>query len=207
MTIARAFAKGSHTEKRKAARTRLILKGRILFPDRGQEDSCEVLDISPAGAGLKCAAFAPTGARIVLYVDGFGRFAGTVSRRDRMRMGVAFDSSPARRARTTEQISAFIANGMKVGEGMRKTVRLSGEHEVHEIVTAHGARLSCEVIDIAIGGVAVRSQNRPPVGETVYFGESGGPVLRHTEDGFVVQFLAAAGRAGATSGAAHSTVR
>ena len=56
-------------EHRRAARTGLGLKGKLFIPKRGSEDDCVVLDFSSDGAGLKCAASAPIGTDVVLYVN------------------------------------------------------------------------------------------------------------------------------------------
>lgn len=180
----------TQTEKRREARSRsrVPLTGRLYFPDRKIEEACEILDLSPSGAGLKTSASAPIGTRAVLYLDGFGTYEGTVVRRNRTELGMEFRCSEARRARTAEQIIAFLANGSRVSSGVRSTARVSRAHALHELVTLRGEHVHCEIVDIALGGVALKSSYRPMIGEIVRFGELSGKVLRLSSDGFVVGF-------------------
>jgi len=99
-------------ENRKQKRTEFGLKGKLFIPKRGSEDDCVVLDFSSDGAGVKCAGSAPIGTHVVLYVDCFGRFEGTVVRRNRVRLGLKFQSSKAKRDRTSEQIADFVTHGV-----------------------------------------------------------------------------------------------
>ena len=59
---------------------------------------------------------------------------------------------------------------------------------LQQIVTSSGERLPCELIDIALGGAALKSSYRPEIGELVRFGECTARVMRHCTDGFVVEF-------------------
>jgi hypothetical protein len=179
---------GTITEKRKQKRSRVELKGVLFVPGRASEDRCQVVDLSPCGAGLKCAAFAPAGTKIVLYLDGFGRIDGTVKRRDRTYLAVEFQCSDSKQARIAEQLSAFVANGMTTPIPLRKTLRLTRMPDMQEIVTSEGVRLTCKVMDIALGGASLRTEARPGVGETIYFGETQARVVRHTDVGIAIEF-------------------
>jgi hypothetical protein len=95
-------------ENRKAKRAPVALKGKIFLPEHSIEDSCEILDFSAGGAGLKCSAFAAVGRKIVLYADCFGRFDGVVVQRNRTRLGIAFQISAARQKRTADKIAAYV---------------------------------------------------------------------------------------------------
>jgi hypothetical protein len=176
------------TEKRKQKRNRIELKGVLFVPGRASEDRCQVVDFSPCGAGLKCSAFAPAGTKIVLYLDGFGRIDGTVKRRDRTHLAVEFHCSDAKQARIAEQLSTFVANGMTTPVPLRNTLRLTRIPDMQEIVTSEGTRLMCKVMDIALGGASLRTEIRPDVGETIYFGETQARVVRHTDVGIAIEF-------------------
>jgi len=188
MPLPRAIRGPSPREKRKEGRSPLTLGGKLFFPDRNQEDTCQILDFSPSGACLKSAASAPIGTRVVLYADGFGRYEGGVVWRDRTMFGVQFRCSQSRRSHTAEQLAVFLANGGKLSHGLRRTVRLHEPPDLHQIVTSRGERMPCELIDIALGGAALKSSYRPDIGELVRFGECTGRVMRHCTDGFVVEF-------------------
>jgi hypothetical protein len=176
------------SEKRKECRSHLSLAGRLFFPDRNVEDVCQIVDLSPSGARLKSSASSPIGTRVVLYIEEFGRYEGSVVWRDRTLLGLQFRCTESRRARTSEQIAVFLANGGKRDSDLRRTARFREMPDLHEVVTSRGQRLPCEVIDIALGGAALKSSFRPEIGETVQFGECSARVIRHSPDGFVVEF-------------------
>lgn len=180
---------GYGLESRKQKRTGLGLKGKLFIPKRGSEDDCVVLDFSSDGAGLKCAASAPIGTNVVLYVDCFGRFEGTVVQRNRIRLGVEFQSSKVKRERTREQLSDFVANGMTNRAPVRTGARTKELPPLHYFIAADGRKIDCEIVDIALGGASLKTTERPRVGEVLAFGETAGRVLRHTDEGIAVQFV------------------
>ena len=180
---------GNISEKRKQRRQRIELNGVLFVPGRVSDDRCQVVDLSPGGAGIKCATFAPAGTRIVLYLDGFGRIDGTVKRRDRTYLAIEFQCSDAKRARIADQLSAFIANGMTAPVRLRHTLRVTRIPDMQEITTSAGAKLTCKVVDIALGGASLKTELRPEVGETVLFGEARARVVRHTDVGIAIDFL------------------
>ena len=180
---------GSGLEKRKQKRAELGLKGKLFVPQRGCEDDCTIMDFSTDGAGVKYVGSAPIGTKVVLYIECFGRFEGTVVRRDRIRLGVEFQSSKVKRERTQEQLSDFVANGMTVRAPVRTGTRASELPPLHYFIAADGRKIDCEIVDIALGGASLKSTERPHVGEVLAFGETAGRVVRHTDEGIAVQFV------------------
>ncbi len=176
-------------EKRRHKRTPIDLKGKLFNPKTGAEDDCVVLDFSTDGAGIKTAALAPVGTSIVLYLECFGRFEGKVTRRNRIRIGIAFHTTGAKRQRTARQIEEFIANGMTSPHPIRSGVRVSDMPPLQHFVAADGRHIACEVLNIALGGAYLKTDFKPPVGEVLGFGQTAGRVLRHTPTGIAVEFI------------------
>jgi hypothetical protein len=56
-------------------------------------------------------------------------------------------------------------------------------------VRANGQVLACDVLDISLDGVSVRTKFRPPVGEIVNLGRTRGRVVRHHQDGIAIQYV------------------
>jgi hypothetical protein len=180
---------GYATEKRKQKRTSLELKGKLFVPQRGVEEDCRILDLSPEGAGVRSSISAPIGTRLVLYAEGFGRFEGTVVVRDRTHLGVQFQSGSAKRARTAEQLLEYVVSGTTTRTPQRATARTKEIPPMQNFVLADGRHASCKVIDIALGGASLETETRPEIGEVVNFGSAAAHVVRHTEAGIAVQFL------------------
>jgi hypothetical protein len=182
---------GSHlprSERRARPRAPVGVKGKIFFPERKLEEECVVSDLSPDGAGLKSSCSAAVGALAVLYVDGLGRFEGKIVRRDRLRLGVKFDFSEVKRARLAQMITDYVERGEIKSTSVRARSRLTGSQALHQFVLTSGQSRDCEIVDIALSGASLRTDVRPPVGETIMFGKTTAIVVRHTKCGIAVSF-------------------
>lgn len=176
-------------DKRKRSRTPIGLNGKLLVPDRGFEDRCVVLDMSPIGAGVKSSITASIGTHVVLYVDPFGRFEGTVVERYRTRLGIQFNSGINKQDRTNEQLANYAVNGITDRQIFRSALRWKKFPSFQQFTTSDGHKFDCEVFDIAMGGASFKTDARPKVGELIDFGGTSGRVVRHTEQGIAVAFL------------------
>ena len=58
-----------------------------------------------------------------------------------------------------------------------------------QFVAEDGTKADCEVLDIGLSGGMFRTEARPVIGETVVFGETAARVVRHTDEGIVVEFV------------------
>jgi hypothetical protein len=125
----------------------------------------------------------------VLYVECFGRFDGIVVRRDRIRLGIEFQSSRVKRERTREQLAEFVTSGMTTRVPSRTGVRVGDVPTLDHFVAEDGTRIDCELIDIALGGASLRTVARPEIGQTLAFGKTAGRVVRHTPEGIAVEFI------------------
>ena len=99
----------ARAERRRYRRVRVDLPGRLFFPEQGHEAQCKVADLSPGGASIDCEYVPESGAQVVLYVDGFGRFEGTSVRRDgRPGFGMRFNATLLKREKIAEQLTLFM---------------------------------------------------------------------------------------------------
>jgi len=187
-------------ERRARQRASVGVKGKIFFPERQWEEECVVSDLSPDGAGLKSSCSAAIGTQAVLYVDGLGRFEGKVVRRDRLRLGIRFGFSEAKRDRLAQMIADFVERGEIKSTRARTRSRLLGNHALHQFVLPSGQARDCQIVDIALSGASLRTDVRPPVGETITFGKTMAVVVRHTASGIAVSFQDSSERELASAG-------
>ena len=80
----------ARAERRRFRRVRIDCPARLFVPADAREAACKIVDLSPGGASVECAVVPDAGTQVVLYVDGFGRFEGTVARREGEWFGVKF---------------------------------------------------------------------------------------------------------------------
>jgi hypothetical protein len=175
-------------ERRRFRRVPLDLPGRLFTPADGSESRCIVLNLSPGGAAIACENIPPHGTPVVLYVDGFGRFEGTVARRDGNGFGIAFVCTPAKRERIAEQLTLFLNKEMGDENLLRRHER-SHQKGFAKFTRADGQIVNCEVMDISVGGVSLKSDVYPPLGEFVLIAGLAGRVARHHEIGIGIEFV------------------
>jgi hypothetical protein len=176
-------------EMRRQRRTHLNVHGKVFVPEKQHEEQCLVLDLSPDGAGLKSACTAPVGTHVVLYVDGLGRFEGTIVRHNRLYLGVQFKYSKTARARIADRIWDYVNQRSPIHKSTRDSSRQVGAETPHSFILESGQSHACCIVDIALSGVSFETAERPAVGERVFFSNTAWVVVRHTEVGFAVAFL------------------
>src|SRR5580658_4052446 len=175
-------------ERRHFRRVPVDLGGRWFTPADGQEAPCTILNLSPGGAAIDCAFVPEQGTPVVLYVDGFGRFEGTVARREGRGFGISFVCTPAKRERTAEQLTLFL-NKALVDESVLRRHERTNQKGFAKFTRADGQIVNCEVMDISVGGVSLKSEVRPPLVEFVLIAGMAGRIARHHEHGIGIEFV------------------
>ncbi len=188
MKDAEPVAAKAGAERRRFRRVRIDLPGRLFIPSDAREARCTVTDLSPGGAAVASEIIPDAGTPVVLYVDGFGRFEGTVARRDGYGFGIAFVCTPSKRERTAEQLILFLNKALVDDSVLRRHER-SSQKGFAKFTRADGAIVQCEVMDISVGGVSLKTDVRPPIGEFVLIAQIAGKVARHHADGIGIQFV------------------
>lgn len=178
----------ARAERRRFLRVRVDLPGRLFFPAEEREERCQILDMSPGGAQVACAYVPPNEAAIILYVDGFGRFEGTVAHPAERSFGVQFQCSALKRERVAEQLTILMNKGV-VDESMLRRHERSPTRGLAQFTRANGDIVACEVLDLSLSGLSLKTDARPPVGEVVVIGQMAGKVVRYHDFGIAIEFL------------------
>lgn len=175
-------------ERRRFRRVKVDTPGRLFIPSDSREACCTVSDLSPGGAAITCETIPDAGTPVVLYVDNFGRFEGTVVRRDGYGFGISFVSTPSKRERTAEQLTLFM-NKTLVDDSVLRRHERSNQKGFAKFTRTDGQIVSCEVMDISVGGVSLKTEIKPPIGEFVLIAQIAGRVARHHSDGIGIEFV------------------
>src|ERR1700761_7236370 len=101
----------ARAERRRYKRVPVSLSGRLFIPAENREARCSVTDMSPGGARIGCETVPDIGVQIVVYIDGFGRFEGTVARPVEGGFGIQFQCSQHKRDRIAEQLTLYLNGG------------------------------------------------------------------------------------------------
>lgn len=180
--IAKALA-----ERRRHLRVEVDIAGRIFVPGDGREGDCRIVEMSPGGAQVVSDVIPQTGTYIVLYVEGFGRFDAEVVRSEWDRFAAQLRCSAMKQDRVAELLDHLQTRGTTDGTVLRRHERVAGQGMAH-FTRKDGEMIACEVIDLSLSGVSLRTVSRPPIGEMVMIGQMSGRVVRHHEAGIAVEF-------------------
>jgi hypothetical protein len=181
-------------DSRKYERIQLFLPGQLFNPLNEQSSECKVLNLSAGGAAVQCDTDFPTGLSLVLYIENFGRFEGKTVIHGNGQLALEFSIGEAKRGRLKEMLSSFATSGVDGVSEFRKHVRVpslvSGS-----ITRENGEQIRCEVLDISLDGVSLRTRVRPAVGEVVNLGRARGRVTSHHPEGVIIQYVKEVGHA------------
>jgi hypothetical protein len=181
-------------ERRRYKRVPIDLQGKVFVPGDERDASCHIVDLSPGGAQVSCDLALPAGTTVVLYIDGFGRFEGVVARpveaseQPAGHFGIKFHCSALKRERVAEQLMAYMNKGVVEDSALRRHERAPTKG-LARFTRANGDIVGCEVLDLSLSGVSVKSDMKPPIGEVVLIGQMAGRVARHHETGVGIEFV------------------
>jgi PilZ domain len=177
-------------ERRRFRRVAVSATGRLYIPATLEEAVCTVVDISPGDASLHCKLLQEPTGRAVIYLDTLGRFEGPIIRSKDDGFVMSFTCSPQKREKLVDQLMLEMNRKILTEADLRRFERVeSGVGSFTHFTRSNGEQVRCEVIDLSLNGVSVRTDQRPPPGEHLLIGHRAGRVARHHDDGVTIEFL------------------
>ncbi len=174
-------------ERRRHQRVKVNLLGRYMLDDR-REFPCQVTNMSPGGMALIAPVSGERGERVIAYVDQLGRLEGRITRVFQSGFAMTISATPRKRDKLAAQLT-WLANSDLLGiPEDRRHGRFVPKSPIARVVMPNGINITCRIIDLSLSGVAVESQQRPPIGAIVTVGNIMGRVVRHVENGFAIEF-------------------
>ncbi len=196
----------ARAERRRHRRVSVDLPGKLFVPAEEREAACRVSDLSSGGAQVQCEFVPAADSQIVLYIDGFGRIEGTVARPAQGNFGVKFACSMMKRERIAEQLTLYMNRGT-VDESVLRRHDREPTKGLAKFTRANGDVVACEVLDLSLSGVSLKTEARPPMGEVVLIGQMAGRIVRHHETGIAIEFVGGNANAAERPAAKLSVVR
>lgn len=174
-------------ERRRHQRVQVNLLGRYMLDDR-REFPCQVSNMSPGGMALIAPVSGERGERVIAYVDQLGRLEGRIARVFQNGFAMTIAATPRKRDKLAAQLT-WLANSDLLGiPEDRRHGRYIPKNPLARVILPNGINVTCQILDLSLSGVAVASQNRPPLGAIVTVGNTMGRVVRHVENGFAIEF-------------------
>ena len=189
MTMTAQKAPDLASEQRADARVKLRLEGRLFLPAEETTFECMIVDLSAGGAGIYCAEPPPLNSFVVLYVNGFGRFEGVTTRYVKGELGLRFVGTEAKRKRLEDDLASYLKEGLLGITRLRRFQRSTPRAPIDHFIRTDGSVVPCELLDISLQGVSLRTKVHPPIGEVIELGAMRAWVIRHFDDCIGVQFL------------------
>lgn len=178
----------SLSDRRRHQRVRVNLLGRCMFADQ-RELPCQLTNISPAGAAVRCSHAGEVGERVIAYVDHVGRLEGTITRQIEGGFAMSINASLRKRDKLADTLT-WLANRHVLNlPEERRHIRRAPKNAEALLVMPDGSEHVCQVIDMSLSGAALATDQRPPLGSRVFLGKLGGRVVRHFEDGIALEFM------------------
>jgi len=175
-----------HHDRRRYARVTYRLKARFLTED-GQERPCVVVNISAGGAMVRAKQTPKINEKVVLYIDGVGRFESVVTRAGRHAFAVAYSSRRSKTQRTADALIRVLNRGQS-GPDRRNTPRIELDRSI-TVTHKDGSQIEGSIIDISLTGASVKIDPAPPLGAEIIVGRMKARVVRHHEFGVGVVFV------------------
>lgn len=181
------IASSQVADRRRYQRVEVNLLGRFMLPN-WQEYPCQVIDMSPGGAGIVSPVTGNIGDRVVAYIDHIGRIEGSISRHISGGFAITINASAHKRDKLASQLT-YLANKeiLDLPED-RRHERQPVENPYSRIIMSDGREYQCVVMDISLSGAAVRTTVRPAINSLVHLGNMRARVVRHLDDGIALEF-------------------
>jgi len=164
-----------------------VLFGRLMLPDQS-EFPFQISQISPDGATILTEAIAPEGVKIVAYIDDIGRVEANVIATFDGGIGLEFIVNSTRRSRLEQKLQ-WLSENDKDDSNLRRHDRFEPKETKTHITMPDGRMYQTEVIDISLGGAAIKTDIMPNLGTCVLLGKMHGRVVRYIEDGIAIEFF------------------
>lgn len=158
--------------------------------DEVVSDDARLINISVGGAAIGHTVRPAIDSGIIVYIENLDRFEGRVVRLFRRGFGIQFDMGDRKRQRLADAIEAMSNGAPKptAAHERRGVKRVSGEGDSILCRLDNGDTVECEIIDCSVANASLRCAARPFLGSEVRIGQSRARVIRHTKDGFAVEF-------------------
>ena len=153
-----------------------------------EEYPCQVINMSPGGVAMYARGIGAVGERVVAYLDHIGRIEGKIARILDNGFAMTVSATPRKRDRLAAQLTWLANRDILSLPEDRRHDRLVPRNPMAKITLADGSIAVARIVDLSLSGAALSSSVRPEIGSAITVGVVPARVVRHTEDGFAIEF-------------------
>jgi hypothetical protein len=183
----RAELLASIVEQREFKRNAVNLPGNLIVPAEKVTLPCQVLSLSSGGASIRCEDTPRLHTYVILCIDGLRRIEGVTRRFVDGKLGLQLFFKATKRRLLLDDVYNYTNDGIARKAVLRRHARLPSISKVRFTLQG-GEELSCEVIDVSMRGLSLRTTARPPISDLISIGQKYGRVVRHHSEGIAVEF-------------------
>mgnify|MGYP000504202396 CR=1 FL=1 len=174
-------------DRRRYQRVGVTLLGRFMLEDR-QEYPCQTQNISPGSVAIITPVVARVGERVIAYFDHLGRIEGQIVRLFDGGFAMAINATMRKKDKLAAKLT-WLANRHELNlPEDRRHDRVAPRITATTVTLPDGREYRARVIDLSLSGAALSMDVEPPIDSPLMVGKLRAQVVRHTEDGFAVEF-------------------
>jgi PilZ domain len=173
----------------------VMLAGQLFLFAEQSVCACTVTHLSTSCAIVRCEETPPTSSAVLLYVVGFGRFRAVTRSFKEGNLELHLEISDSAEKRLKTQLEAFRDGGLLEVTRTRKHMRVRMAVK-SQFTRADGSIVPCTISDVSLGGMYLKTDARPAIGERITIGGRIGAVIRYDNEGIGIGFEMTAERDG-----------
>lgn len=169
-----------------------VLFGRFILAN-GSEHVCSVTNVSIEGAEFRSSTLPPFGDSLVAVLEHVGRIHGRAAHATGNGFLVEWLYNREEKANLQTKLDWLddFHEGRTGNE--RQFQRRPLQNSRSTVTLLDGRKLFCEISDLSMSGAGIAVDVRPETGTRIYLGNVLCEVVRHTQEGLGVRFLAGSG--------------
>lgn len=158
-----------------------------MLEDR-REVPCQTLDMSPGNMAIVTPIIGSVGERAVANVDHVGRIEGEIARTFEGGFAMTLNTTARNREKLAAKLT-WLANRheLELPEDRRHD-RIVPEIPVAGITLPDERIVHYPILDLSLSGASFASHTKPPIGALIRIGALHATIIRHSDEGFAVEF-------------------
>lgn len=169
-------------------RVPVSLRGRYMLRS-SEEYPCHTFEMSVGDVALFAPVKATPGEKVVLYLNELGRFVGTATATTEPGFEMLFQLSQKKRDRLADQLTWFANRFALEIADQRRHERVVPLMELAVLRLSKYVEHIIRIRSLSLSGVAILTDERPPVGARVVIGSTPATVVRHFDEGIACEFV------------------